>query len=188
MLLTHAHRGKQLTVLRHFTSFATRTPKMHHKTIQDHHLGYTENIREHYYACTWLHRHYFNYVVRRDYSAVRRGYESSGRLLRLVAQLLIARLHRLYCAYVVHPDAPSLHSTSRRSVALALALRSVTSSRSSTTPCVVARFVVRLHWLYFSNAVRHDYLSHDNTGSNSSTPRTTVTLSSARIPSTTHLD
>jgi hypothetical protein len=36
----------------------------------------------------------------------RRDYSSSG-------------LHRLYCAYAVHPDAPSRRSTSRRSVALA---------------------------------------------------------------------
>jgi hypothetical protein len=39
----------------------------------------------------------------------RRDYSSSG-------------LHRLYCAYVVHPDAPSHYSTSRQSVALALAV------------------------------------------------------------------
>jgi hypothetical protein len=43
-----------------------------------------------------------HYVSRRDYS-------SSG-------------LHRLYCAYAVHPDAPSRRSTCRQSVALALAV------------------------------------------------------------------
>jgi hypothetical protein len=32
-------------------------------------------------------------------------------------------LHRLYCAYALHPDAPSRRSTSRRSVALAIAVR-----------------------------------------------------------------
>jgi hypothetical protein len=42
-------------------------------------------------------------------------------------------LHRLYCAYVVHPDAPSRHSTSPRSVALALVVRPVTASRGATT-------------------------------------------------------
>jgi hypothetical protein len=31
-------------------------------------------------------------------------------------------LHRLYCAYAVHPEAPSRRSTSRQSVALALAM------------------------------------------------------------------
>jgi hypothetical protein len=44
-----------------------------------------------------------------------------------------SRLHRLYCAYAVHPDAPSRCSTSRRSAALALAVRPVTASRGATT-------------------------------------------------------
>jgi hypothetical protein len=74
-------------------------------------------------------------------------------------------LHRLYCAYVVHPDASSCHSTSRRSVALALVVRPVTPSRgvttrrpdctSSTAPmscirthCLAARLLVgRSYWL-----------------------------------------
>jgi hypothetical protein len=41
--------------------------------------------------------------------------------------------HRFYCTYAVHPDAPSRHSTSHRSVALALAVRPVTASRGATT-------------------------------------------------------
>jgi hypothetical protein len=49
-----------------------------------------------------------------------RDYSSSG-------------LHRLYCAYAVHPDASSRRSTSRRSVALALAMRPVTAYRGATT-------------------------------------------------------
>jgi hypothetical protein len=49
-------------------------------------------------------------------------------------------------------------------------------------------FILRPHWLYFSHAVRRDYLSHGNTGSTSNTPRTAATLSSGRIASTTHLD
>jgi hypothetical protein len=49
-------------------------------------------------------------------------------------------------------------------------------------------FILRSHWLYFSHAVRHDYLSHGNTGSTSSTPRAATTSSSGRITSTTHLD
>jgi hypothetical protein len=74
-------------------------------------------------------------------------------------------LHRLYCAYAVNPDAPSRHLTSRRSVALALTVRSVTVSRGATTrrpdctgstapmPCIrmhclAARLLVdRSHWL-----------------------------------------
>jgi hypothetical protein len=82
----------------------------------------------------------------------RRNYSSSG-------------LHRLYCAYVVHPDAPSRRSTSHRSVALALIVRLVTGSRGATTrcpdytgstapmPCIRTRrlavrlLVSRSHWL-----------------------------------------
>jgi hypothetical protein len=48
-------------------------------------------------------------------------------------------------------------------------------------------FVLRPRWLYFSHAVRHDYLSRGNTGSTSSTPRA-ATTSSDRIASTIHLD
>jgi hypothetical protein len=49
-------------------------------------------------------------------------------------------------------------------------------------------FLLRPHWLYFSHAVHHDYLSRGNTGSTSSTPRTSVTSSSGHITSTIHLD
>jgi hypothetical protein len=49
-------------------------------------------------------------------------------------------------------------------------------------------FVLRPRWLYFSHAVRRDYLSRGNTGSSSSTPRATTTSSSGRIASTIHLD
>jgi hypothetical protein len=74
-------------------------------------------------------------------------------------------LHRLYCAYAVHPDAPSRRSTSRQSVALALAvcpvipLCIVTTRRPDCTgptapmPCIRTRrldarlLVSRSHWL-----------------------------------------
>jgi hypothetical protein len=49
-------------------------------------------------------------------------------------------------------------------------------------------FVLRPRWLYFSHAVRGDYLSRGNTGSTSSTPHTATTSSSGRIASTIHLD
>jgi hypothetical protein len=49
-------------------------------------------------------------------------------------------------------------------------------------------FILRPRWLYFSHAVRHDYLSRGNTGSTSSTPRAATTSSSGRIASATHLD
>jgi hypothetical protein len=49
-------------------------------------------------------------------------------------------------------------------------------------------FVLRPHWLYFSHAVRRDYLSRRNTGSTLSTPCAATTSSSSRIASTIHLD
>jgi hypothetical protein len=49
-------------------------------------------------------------------------------------------------------------------------------------------FILRPHWLYFSHAVRRDYLSRDNTGSTSTTPRTATTSSFGRIAPTIHLD
>jgi hypothetical protein len=49
-------------------------------------------------------------------------------------------------------------------------------------------FVLRPHWLYFSHAVRHDYLSRGNTGSTSTTSRIATTSSFGRIASTIHLD
>jgi hypothetical protein len=49
-------------------------------------------------------------------------------------------------------------------------------------------FILRPHWLYFSHAVRCDYLSCGNTGSTSSTPRAATKLSFGRIASTIHPD
>jgi hypothetical protein len=49
-------------------------------------------------------------------------------------------------------------------------------------------FVLRPRWLYFSHAVRRDYLSRCNTGSTSSTPHAAMTSSSGHIASTIHLD
>jgi hypothetical protein len=49
-------------------------------------------------------------------------------------------------------------------------------------------FVLRPRWLYFSHAVRGDYLPRGNTGSTSSTPRAATTSSSGRIALTIHLD
>jgi hypothetical protein len=84
-------------------------------------------------------------------------------------------LHWPYCAYDVHPDAPSRRSTSRRSVALTLAVHPVTTSRGAITrrpdctgpttpmPCIrTRRLVVRLlvgrsHWL--SSCVRSLHLA-----------------------------
>jgi hypothetical protein len=49
-------------------------------------------------------------------------------------------------------------------------------------------FILRPHWLYFSHAVRRDYLSRDNTGSTSTMPRAAAMSSFGRIASTIHLD
>jgi hypothetical protein len=63
------------------------------------------------------------------------------------------------------------------------------ASRSLVVDYSVRRdFVLRPHWLYFSHALGHDYLSCGNTGSTSSTPRAATTSSSGRIASTIHLD
>jgi hypothetical protein len=53
-------------------------------------------------------------------------------------------LHRLYCAYAVHPDAPSRHSTSRQSVALAPAVCPVIPLCVVTTRLVAATDILRL--------------------------------------------
>jgi hypothetical protein len=49
-------------------------------------------------------------------------------------------------------------------------------------------FLLRPRWLYFSHAVRRDYLSCGNTSSTSSTPGAAATSSSGHIASTIHLD
>jgi hypothetical protein len=53
-------------------------------------------------------------------------------------------LHRLYCAYVVHPDAPSRHSTSCQSFALALAVCPVIPLCIVTTRLAAATDILRL--------------------------------------------
>jgi hypothetical protein len=126
------------------------------------------------------HRLYIGHAVHRDYSSPDRIGSTSATSCAASTRLPVAQapghcvsrrnysssgLHRLYCAYVVHPDAPSRHSTSRRSVALALAVRLVTVSRDATThrpdctdstapmPCIRTRrlaarlLIYRSHWL-----------------------------------------
>jgi hypothetical protein len=61
----------------------------------------------------------------------RRDYSSSG-------------LHQLYCAYAVHPDAPARRSTSRQSVALALAVWPVIPLCVMTTRLVAGTDILRL--------------------------------------------
>jgi hypothetical protein len=49
-------------------------------------------------------------------------------------------------------------------------------------------FVLQPRWLYFSHAMRGDYLSRGNTGSTSSMLHAATTSSSGRIASTIHFD
>jgi hypothetical protein len=114
--------------------------------------------------------------------------------VRLVTRI-VARLVINYFAYVARLGASARRAAHRL------------SSTTSPTPRIrvprhVARpvtrlivdysvrrdFVLRPHWLYFSHAVRRDYLSHGNTGSTSSTPHVAMTTSSGRLASTIHLD
>jgi hypothetical protein len=125
---------------------------------------------------------YFDYAARPGASACRAARPATRRAAR----------HRLLCLRRASGCLGTSRGTSRGS-----------SSTTSTTPRVrvpqhVARLVVdysvcrdfllRPQWLYFSHAVRRDYLSRDNTGSTSSTPRAAATSSSGRIASTIHLD
>jgi hypothetical protein len=74
------------------------------------------------------HRLYLNLVVRHDYSSPDRMGSTSTTLCavstrlsvalalhqpRLTARLLVARLHRFYCAYVIHPAVSSCRSTTQ---------------------------------------------------------------------------
>jgi hypothetical protein len=122
------------------------------------------------------HQLYIGHAVRSDYSSPGRTGSTSttpcATSTRRASGHSVSRhnysssgLHWLYCAYVVHPDASSRRSTSRRSLALALAVRPVTTSRGATTHrldctgstapmlCIRTRrldarlLVTRLHWL-----------------------------------------
>jgi hypothetical protein len=94
---------------------------------------------------TWPHRLYLDCVSQRDYS-------SSG-------------LHRLYCTYAVHSDAPSRRSISPRSVGC-------TGSRRASGHCVLRRDYSSsgLHRLYCG------YVVHPDAPSRRSTSRQSVAL------------
>jgi hypothetical protein len=98
-------------------------------------------------------------------SVARTGSRSASSHYFSVSNYSSSGLHRLYCVYAVHPDAPSRRSTSRRSLTLALAVHPVTASRGATTrrldctgstapmPCIQTRhldarlLVGRSQWL-----------------------------------------
>jgi hypothetical protein len=104
--------------------------------------------------------------------------------MRLVAPLVVdySASHRLVVDYFASGARPG--ASARR--AARLADRPVT--RLIIDYSMRRDFVLRPRWLYFSHAVRRDYLSRGNTGSTSSTPRAATTSSSGRIASTIHLD
>jgi hypothetical protein len=93
----------------------------------------------------------------------RRDYSSSG-------------LHRLYCAYAVHPDAPSRRSTSRQSVALALAVCPVIPLCVVTTRLASATDILRL-----SRASRCLGMSRGSSSTTSPTLRVRVPRHVARL-------
>jgi hypothetical protein len=92
----------------------------------------------------------------------------SRHIVRLVSPLVVD-----YFAYAARPGA-SAHRAACHAARRLLPVR--------------RDFVLRPHRLYFSHAVRRDYLSRGNTGSPSSMPCTAAMSSSGRIASTIHLD
>jgi hypothetical protein len=93
----------------------------------------------------------------------RRDYSSSG-------------LHQLCCAYVVHPDAPSRCSTSRQSVALALAVCPVIPLCVVTTHLTAAMNILRLR--HTSGCLG---MSRGSSSTTSPTPRVRVPRHVARL-------
>jgi hypothetical protein len=99
------------------------------------------------------------------------------------ARLGASARHAAHCLSLT--TSPTLHGQAPRHVAWLVTWR-VTGFVVDYS--VRRNFLLRPHWLYFSHAVRRDYLSRGNTGSTSSTPHAATTLSSGRIALTIHLD
>jgi hypothetical protein len=97
------------------------------------------------------------------HSFSRRDYSSSG-------------LHRLYCAYAVHPDVPSRRSTSRQSVALALVVCPIIPLCVVTTRLVAATDILRLR-----RATGCLGTSRGSSSTTSRTPRVRVPRHVARL-------
>jgi hypothetical protein len=132
-------------------------------------------------ATTRLRPHalYVNLVVHREYSS------SLSRLQRSTSTPSRVRVPRHVARLVTRLVAPLVidYSASPR-----LVVDYSASPRLVVDYSVRRDFVLRPRWLYFSHAMRRDYLSRGNTGSTSSTPRDASTSSSGRIASTIHLD
>jgi hypothetical protein len=127
---------------------------------------------------------YFTYVARLGASARRAAHRLSSttsptprdRVARHIAWFvarIVVPLVVDYFAYATHPGAWHV-------------ARPIT--RLIVDYSVRHDFILWPRWLYFSHAVRRDYLSRGKTGSTSNTPRAATTSSSSRIASTIHLD
>jgi hypothetical protein len=127
-----------------------------------------------------------------DYSASRRLFVNNSASRRLVVD---------YFAYAARQGASARHAARRvarcaarhRLLRLRRASGYLGTSHGPVTRLIVdyfmrRGFVLRPHWLYFSHAVRGDYMSRGNTGSTSSTSHAATTSSSGRIALTIHLD
>jgi hypothetical protein len=145
-----------------------------------------------YFASRRLVFDYFTYAARPGASA-RRAIRlvARHRLLRLAqARLRLLHLRRTSWCLGTSRDSsrrsPSTTSPTPRVRVPRHVARLVT--RFVVDYSVRRDFVLRPHWLYFSHAMRRDYLSHGNTGSTSTMPRAASTSSFGRIASTIHLD
>jgi hypothetical protein len=116
---------------------------------------------------------------------------------RLVARLITRLVVPLVVDYIARPGAAARRAAHhaarcaarRRLLRLApLVVDYSASPRLVVDYSVCSDFVLRPRWLYFSHAVRGDYLPCGNTGSTSSAPHAATTSSSGRIASTIHLD
>jgi hypothetical protein len=101
-----------------------------------------------------------------------------------VAQLLAPGLHRHYCAYAVHPDAPSRRLTSRQSVALAFVVCLVIPFCVVTTRLAAAMHILRLRHASGSLGTSRGSsrgLSRGSSSTTSPTPRVRVPRHVARL-------
>jgi hypothetical protein len=139
---------------------------------------------------------YFDYAARPVASARRAASHAARRDARRRLLRLMQARHRLLRLRCVSRCLGTSRSLSCRSLSTTSPTSRVRVPRhvaQLVTRLVVnysvhRNFVMRPHGLYFSHAVRRDYLSHGNTGSTSTTPRAAATSSFGRIVSTIHLD
>jgi hypothetical protein len=144
---------------------------------------------------TWLVVDYFTYVVRQGASAHHAARRQVLRPRRFASRRLVID----YFTYTARSSSSARRAARRRPHVISpLDFSSVGRTGSHRAPDrSVSRFNYSVHrhstccpvaLLYFSHAMRRDYLSRSNTDSTSCTPRAAMTSSSSRIASTTHLN